>query len=352
MKTGVPPGSFLQAFAPVLQRLEGDAQRYFGTADVRLVPVGYEERPFSFLLRVEVWPPHGKEPATRAFLKIFKPKSPSAGVDLRARVVKDFETTRAISSFMKQWNDTGAIHPIACYEDVLAIVTEEASGTTLLERLRTQARWFPGRVRMQALDEVMAACGRWLERFHDFERSEGNVSVADLRSYIDVRLRRLVDQRVMTGEYREQILRHLDRLAGGISTSDLREVAIHADLAPGNILVSADRIVVLDFAMAGRGSYLHDISRLFLQIDLLLAKPQFMTGTIRRLQAALLRGLDPSLTPAHPLFRYLLMLHRINHLGTLALHRERFPSSILSARARQLHRQWIGEQLKSSGQTA
>jgi Ser/Thr protein kinase RdoA (MazF antagonist) len=203
---------------------------------------------------------------------------------------------------------------------------------------------------MAELEETMTACGRWLQRFHGFDTREGRATVTDLRAYIDVRLRRLVEQNVISSSYRERILQYLNRLARQVSPTDLREVTIHADLAPANILVCATRIVVLDFAMAGRGSYLHDISRLFLQLDVLRAKPQFRTSVIAALQSALLRGLDPALTAEHPLFRYLLMLHRINHLGTLALRRERFPSSVLSARVRQLHRQWIDRQLAESEQ--
>jgi len=135
---------------------------------------------------------------------------------------------------------------------------------------------------------------------------------------------------------------------GHLEDPDLREVAIHADLAPTNMLVCGTRIVVLDFAMAARGSYLHDISRLFLQLDVLRAKPRYRPHVIDALQAALLRGLDPALTAGHPLFRYLLMLHRINHLGTLALRRERFPASVLSARVGRLHRQWIERELAAS----
>jgi hypothetical protein len=317
---------------------------------VRLVPVGYEERPFSFLLRVEVWQPDASSPATHAFLKIFKPKDPASGVDLRQRVLRDFETTRAIHDFLRQWDDVGAVRPIACYGDLLAIVTEEARGETLLERLQTRATWFPDAARMTDLEDTMTACGRWLKRFHGFDprETETRVAVADLLAYIDVRLRRLVEQHVITGSYRERIIQHLNRLATRVSPADLREVAIHADLAPANMLVCGTRIVVLDFAMAGRGSYLHDISRLFLQIDVLRAKPQFRPRTVSALQSALLRGLDETLTPEHPLFRYLLMLHRINHLGTLALRRERFPSSVLSARVRRLHRRWLDGQLAES----
>ena len=335
-------------FEPVLDRLRADAQSHFGVPEVCLRPAGYEERPFSFLLRVAVWNPRASCLAGHAFLKLFKPKDPSAGVDLHARVSRDFETVRAVYEYLSRWDDVGAVRPIACYADLLAIVTEEAGGPTLLEYLESHAAWLPGAARMADLEATMTASGRWLNRFHGFDAREGCVALGSLLDYVDVRLRRLVDHGAITGQYRNRIVSHLNRLAADIAPADLREVAIHADLAPTNMLVCDTRIVVLDFAMAARGSYLHDISRLFLQLDVLRAKPRYRPHVIDALQAALLRGLDPALTAGHPLFRYLLMLHRINHLGTLALRRERFPASVLSARVGRLHRQWIERELAAS----
>lgn len=350
--SGELPSSYTLAFEPILTRLAADSQACFDIPEVRLVPVGHEERPFSFLVRVAVWQPGGSTPIGHAFLKIYKPKDPASGVDVRRRVVRDFEVTRAIHDYMAKWNDAGAVRPIACYGDLLAIVTEEAPGETLLQRLEREAAWFPERRRISELAATMTACGRWLNCFQQFDARGGEVALADLAAYVDVRLKRLVEHSVFDSRYRERILKHLDRLAGDISSSDLKEVSIHADLAPGNILVHGPRIVVLDFAMASRGTYVHDISRLFLQIDLLRAKPHFRPKVIDVLQSALLRGLDPALTSGRPLFRYLLLLHRVNHLGTQAIRRERFPSSVLNARVLRLHRRWIDGELAASEQSA
>src|SRR5204863_4961968 len=114
-----------------------------------------------------------------------------------------------------------------------------------------------------------------------------------LIDYVDIRLRRLVDHAVMTAGDRERILGHLRGLGEHVAAAELREVSTHADLAPANVLVSGEDVVVLDFAMAGRATALHDISRLYMQIDLLRAKPQFRRGVLAPLQAALLAGLDP-----------------------------------------------------------
>ena len=66
------------------------------------------------------------------------------------------------------------------------------------------------------------------------------------------------------------------------------------------------------------------------------------------MQKALLREYDETLTPERPLFRYLSMLHRVNHLATLSLAREGFAAGLMSGRVRRLHHRWIGRELRTS----
>jgi hypothetical protein len=110
--------------------------------------------------------------------------------------------------------------------------------------------------------------------------------------------------------------------------------------------VSGDRIVVLDFAMTSRGTRLHDLTRLYLQTDLLGAKPQFRRQVLDSALLALLDGYEPGLTTADPLFRLLSLLHRVNHLGTLTLNRARFPASLYNRRLRSIHGRWIARELQ------
>jgi Ser/Thr protein kinase RdoA (MazF antagonist) len=141
------------------------------------------------------------------------------------------------------------------------------------------------------------------------------------------------------------VLAHIDALVSLVSSSDLADVLVHADLAPGNVLIAGRRVVVLDFAMTHRGSLMQDISRLYVQMDLMRAKPQFRRQVIHALQKALLRGFDPGLTKERPLFRLMLLRHHVNHLLTLNVRRERFPAAVYNAHLRRLHRQWIAREL-------
>jgi hypothetical protein len=348
MTPGDIPERERHRFAPILARLEAGAAEHFGVAGARVTPVGYEERPFSWLARAAV--ANTTAPATplgHVFIKIFKPKDPASAVDMRARVIHDYATTCDIHTFMRQWDDLGAVRPIACYDDALTIVTEQAEGVTLLDALRAEAAWFPWRAQREHLSRSLETVGRWLKRFQGFRPGGGHVAVDALVDYVDTRLRRMVEKGVMEPGDRQRILDHLSALGRIIPSDDLKEVSVHADLAPANVLVSERGVVVLDFAMAGRGTALHDISRLHMQLDLLRAKPHFRRGVVEPLQAALLRGFDPALDASRPLFRFLSMLHRVNHLGTLALRKESLPGRLVSGRAIGMHRAWIEAELKA-----
>lgn len=338
-------------FDPVLDRLSRDTAA-LGGAGLQLEPIAYQPRPFSHVLRVRVSSVDTRL-AFHAFVKVFKAKPPESGIDLHARLAQDFAMTRSIHEFMSRWDDLGAVRPVACYDDLLAIVTEEAAGRTLLQHIESNGKWFASEGRLRELSTTAESVGRWLRAFQGFEARDDRVSPDELRDYVDVRLKRLVTSGTVFDERgRQRILEHLEGLARQISPADCRAVAIHADLAPGNVVIAGRRVVVLDFAMAKRGSFLHDISRLHLQFALLRAKPQFRAALVATLQEALLRGYDPSLLPSHPLFRLLSMLHRVNHLGTLALGKERFPSSVLSWRIRSFHRRWIASELAQGARPA
>jgi hypothetical protein len=339
--------SALQLFDPVLARLQADAAVHFGAADARLIPTAHEERPFSHLLQLTVRHQQPNRPHLHLFIKIFKTKPIEGGVEkMRLRVAHDFQVTRRIFEAMAQWEEFGTVRPIACYVEHLALVTEQAHGETLLSHLESRARWFPAPPTRREMAETLSSIGRWLRAFQSIDAAEGRISLTDLRDYVDLRLQRLVAHSVFSASRRQRVLDHLATLGAQVPSTQLADVLIHGDLALGNILVSGRRITVLDLAMAQRGSSLHDISRLYLQLDVLRGKPQFRPTIVKELQNALLSGFDDALTPARPLFRYLLMLHRVNHLATLALNRESFPGSALSRRVRRIHQRWIDQELE------
>jgi len=342
--TSPPP----TVFAPVLAKLGVDAAAYFGLPSVRLAPVEYQQREFSHLLRLAVYRGESADLVSNLFLKLTKAKAIDGGLDAQQqRVAHDYDITCRVYSSMLRYPDVGVVPPIACYPEHLAIVTEQVTGWTLLQHLR-QAAWFPGSHQMADLCDTMATVGRWIRVFQSTFPPEGRVSIESLGTYVDHRLKKLaaIHPSRFRPEHRQGIQKHIEQLGAVVPLSELVGVPVHSDFALGNILVSGQRIVVLDFAMTKTGCAFHDLARLFVQLELLAVKPHVRASVVRRLQTALLGGFDPAMTPDRPLFRLLLLLHSVNHLTGLTLAGAPFPESVYNGLVCRRHRRCIREELE------
>jgi Ser/Thr protein kinase RdoA (MazF antagonist) len=221
------------------------------------------------------------------------------------------------------------------------------SGPTLLEYLETRASWFATKKTLDDLRATMTAVGRWIRVFQSMNPGGDPVTVADLRQYVDIRLERLVRHagRRFTEHDRRRVLEHIDALGAAIPEAELQQVTAHSDLSLGNVLVSGDRIVVLDFAMTRLDTRLYDLTKVALQLDLLRAKPQYSARMIHELTSALIEGFDPSLTVDRPLFRLVTLLHRVNHLTGLHVNRASLLASVYNSAVRRQHRRWLAREL-------
>lgn len=341
-------GAAPAVFHPAIEQLHADAAHLFGHAAVELTPERYEERLFSYLLLAGVKPAGSQSATSHIFIKVYK-VTPERLAQMKQRVAEDYQVHTAVRAHMAGLSNLGTVRPLACYPEDLTIVTERAPGETLLDYMLARAAWRPGEAQQQTMAAAMDGIGRWIRAFQTFQSGTNLISIDAHVEYVDVRLRRLVDHGVFVRNERERLLTRLRELGARVPASDLREVALHADLATTNILVAGPRVTVLDFAMASRGSYLHDISRLSMQIGMLRAKPHYRPAVIERLQHALLRGLDPGVSMAHPLFRFLSILHHVNHYGTLSLKPEPFPGRIFSWQVRRIHRAWLEREMRAAG---
>jgi Ser/Thr protein kinase RdoA (MazF antagonist) len=198
----------------------------------------------------------------------------------------------------------------------------------------------------------MATLGRWIRVFQTTNPSAGSLTTDGLRRYIDHRLEQLVRHagRGFTQNDRTRLLRHIELLGQQIAAEELREVTVHSDMSLGNILVSGRRVVVLDFAMVRHDSTLHDVAKVFLQLDLLRVKPQISGRVIRELQEALLEGFEPSLRVDKPLFRLVMLIHRVNHLTGLTVHSAPIAEFLYNRVVCRQHRRWIAEELSRGGE--
>jgi hypothetical protein len=339
-RLGQPPAALQRA----LDRLDADAESLLGSS--RLSVLTWEDRPFSYLARLSVTRNGEQAPASHVYVKVFKCEPTAAAHEaMSRRVSHDFATTRRAFDLMRSHEEVGAVPPLVCYPEELTIVTTQIDGVTLLDYLCDQARWLQ-RHPSASFDRAMSNVGRWVKTFQATGAPGEPLTHDWFCKYIDHRLMRLVKGTTLFSEDdRRRVLRQIDDLWSGVDPSECTQVPIHADMALGNVLVSGSRIVVLDFAMARLGGELHDLARLFVQIDLLNLKPQLRRSMIVRAQTAMLEGFDCSLRPDRPLFRLHELLHRINHFGTLTLKKRPLPESIYNMLVRRQHRAYFDREL-------
>jgi aminoglycoside phosphotransferase (APT) family kinase protein len=302
-------------FRPVLGALAAGAERYFGDAGAAIEPVARLDRPFSALLRLRVT---AAGRGSHVFLKIYKPRPMVAyerPMDMARMVEDEFRTTLRLHTALAARPGLSAPRPISVFPEHMAIVTEEVVGTSFDRVLRAEG-W--GMRPSPMLDAIAARIGAWIREYQRVVGASGVLSLADQREYVDERLRHITP-RILSAEDRARALGLFDTLAADVSPVDQPLVAIHADLCPGNILVTAGGgVSVLDFAMVQSGTRYHDVAHLFMHLERLKGRPRLRSAFVSTLQAALLRachGLGPQ---PDPVFRLMLLQHAVCHVTQLA----------------------------------
>ena len=307
------------AVRSTLERLAAEKERLFGSMDAQWTVAHATERETSEVLKLSV---SGADGIDAVFVKVLKPREPGPAARAVARgwVTSEFEVMSGLHRSLASFPNVRVARPLVCYPEQLAIVTAEVRGTPLSDLLERRATWWPSLDEQRELDRALFAVGGWLSVVGTVEAREGCLSLGDMRAYIDVRLRRLLEAHppALDEARRTTVLRYFDRTAMEVDPADLRQVLTHADLAPSNVIVSGQEVSVIDFARAAPGGLFMDVTRLYTQLEFLTAKPKFRPAVVRSLQAALLRGFDESLDPQRPLFRLFVLQHLLCHMSNIA----------------------------------
>lgn len=330
------------ALRDALGRLHDGRAEFFGQTDIRFTVLRVMERESATVVKVEV---SGADRIPTIFVKVFKPKE--AGADgrelMRARVVRDFELTSRIHAALSRSVRFAAVEPLACFPELLAVVTVEAPGQPLLDMLEQRAAWWPSANTVSELGSILSEVGGWLRAFQAVEATNGRFSLEAMREYIDVRLRRLLatDPPALDSNGRHRVLRYFDRTAAEVDEGDLGEVLTHSDLAPSNVLVSGRKVAVIDFATVTTGGEFMDVARLFTQLEFLTAKPKFRRAVVRQLQRCLLRGFNPRLGPERPLFRLFVLQHLLCHMSNIARNPAPLLARLYNRHQLRLRQRWL-----------
>ena len=305
----------LGAVAPVVDALKGQAGRHFGEGPVAFEPVELFDGPFSTVVRLRV---HAAAGASHVFAKVYKPRkavpyeTPIAPDRL---VVDEFDATERLHRALASRPGLAAARPIACFPEYAAIVTEELRGRTV-NHLIAGAAW--GRRVSPSLEVIGTRIGAWLRTYQRSGAGHGGFDAGERRRYLDDRLRHITP-RFLRESDRASALALFDRLAPLVDGAPETHVPVHADLCPGNIVVTTGGAVgVLDFATAQSGSRYHDLAHLYLHLLLAQRRWRMTVDVIDRMKASLLAGFEDHSTGAQPMFRLMLLQHVVCHVTELA----------------------------------
>lgn len=324
-------------FPPVLAALAADPATDFGAPGATVDVVGRIDGPYSSVRRVRI---RTAARTLHAYVKVMAPRRP--GDDELARIERvlrrEFKATSDFHRAFAGDDDIRTVRPIALLAEHHALVTEEVPGRPFGELLADPSR------SAAPLTVVAARVGAWVRAYQSTVAASGEIALSERRAYLDQRLK-LLEGRVLTSAEAAATLAEFDALSLELGVDSVPAVAIHADLTPMNIVVDPQgRVAVLDFTMAKIGTEHHDLSHLCFHLDMLAAKRRSRRAEIDAVTQAMLAGWHAELSVDDPLFRLMMLQHRVCHVAMLA--ERRFPVGDAAYRWYLKHRWQVCERIR------
>jgi tRNA A-37 threonylcarbamoyl transferase component Bud32 len=303
----------------VVRRLLEEPQRYFEGADAPVFsPILRLHRPVSALVKCRVASPHG---SYGVYIKFFLPRRPTPEAHERAvqRLYKEVEVTRDFYARLGANSVYAVPRIIAFFPEEKAIVMEESAGQRLLDVLLQKGRGYPTRSVLYELAQYCRAVGGWLKYFQSLTQSITDTQLEhNFLEYIALRLAKLqATQQALRDEVAERLLSALQRLLQRVPENAGKVCGVHGDLSLSNILVTANKVTVLDFSMYQIGSSYNDPAYFYSRIEsvyhLMIAR-----STTSFLQNAFLDGYDNGVINNTDQFMIYYIRHKINRLLSLS----------------------------------
>jgi tRNA A-37 threonylcarbamoyl transferase component Bud32 len=233
---------------------------------------------------------------------------------------KEVEITRELYARLGGHSMYAVPRIFAFFPEEQAIVMEESAGQRLLDILLQKARGYPTRSTLTELAQYCCAVGGWLQHMQQLTQTTTvqQLDRTDFLEYVALRLSKLqAAPHGLSDDVADRILRALDRLLQQGPENVGKICGVHGDLSLSNILVSAEKVTILDFSMYHIGSAYNDPSYFYSRIEsvyhLLINK-----STTSYLQKAFIEGYGESIESDSQIFRIYYVRHKINRLLSLA----------------------------------
>jgi tRNA A-37 threonylcarbamoyl transferase component Bud32 len=318
---GIVLSSDLQCrYERVVQRLREDPQRYFeGAVAPILSPILSLHRPVSQLVKCRAESPHG---SCGVYIKFFLSRRPTAEAHARAvqRLYKEAEVTRDFYARLGTNPLYAVPRIIAFFPEEKAIVMEESAGQRLLDVLLQKGRGYPTRSSLHELAQYCRAVGGWLKHFQSLTQSATDTQLeqVDFLEYVTLRLAKLQKSHsALRDDMADRLLGSLQRLLQQHPEHAEKMCGVHGDLSLSNILVTSDKVTVLDFSMYQIGSSYNDPAYFYSRIEsvyhLMIAK-----STISFLQKSFIDSYDNNIKISDNKFIIYYIRHKINRMLSLS----------------------------------
>jgi hypothetical protein len=225
------------------------------------------------------------------YVKIQRPRDTEPLAATQEKTSKDFDTLCRLDRAFQGTPQFGVVHPIACFPEHLAIVTEEAEGTNLHHLIRRNATVWRGAEAAVTLAANCQAAGRWLRHFQGLTTQETRsrfpaaLVTTRLSADLDICERLGLPAAVAT-----RILRYCQERFERAAGEPARVVGVHPDYQPDNVLVTERRVTVLDFARFHYGSASGDVGRFLASLEFFSRTPLYPSDRMRGLTTAFLQG--------------------------------------------------------------
>jgi len=230
-------------------------------------------------------------------------------------VAAEFETLQSAQKALAGNSEVSVARPIACFPDELSLITEEAPGVTIRQLLNRPVIWRLSPKNVQSLVAAFERMALWVKAFqHTGSAARARFSIAEMRQYVDVRLKVLVRAGLFTATEQSALLATFDNYSRRVNESDLAEVPVHGDFCPDNVLAHETGITVIDVGPGMRDSIYYDLAHMFCHVEKLAIRPWMGARVIRSAQSAILQSFDAELDVERPLFQMELMRNIVSLL--------------------------------------
>lgn len=172
------------------------------------------------------------------------------------RLQREFEILTRLHNELQKEDNLNVVRPVAVLADPCAVITEEAVGENLAQVVSDHGRTLvSGKLSFDQTEQAFENAGLWLKHF----QYSDNVEILpfnemEFRDSCRLRIELLATANAkFANELAQPVKNFLDQILLEMQGRPVRQVPVHGDFAPHNIIANSSRIWLLDFSMVGSG---------------------------------------------------------------------------------------------------